>query len=33
VARDGEVETTDTPVRFRVRPGALTVIAAPPEAA
>jgi diacylglycerol kinase family enzyme len=33
VARDGEVETTGTPVRFRVRPQALTVIAPPPEPA
>ena len=32
VARDGEVEMTDTPVRFRVRPRALRVIAPAPEA-
>jgi diacylglycerol kinase family enzyme len=32
VARDGEVEVTDTPVRFRLRPRALQVIAPAPEA-
>jgi diacylglycerol kinase family enzyme len=32
VARDGEVETTHTPVRFRLRPRALAVVAPPPEA-
>jgi diacylglycerol kinase family enzyme len=32
VARDGEVEMTDTPVCFRVRPRALRVIAPAPEA-
>jgi len=31
LARDGEVEMTDTPVRFRVRPRALRVIAPEPE--
>ena len=33
LARDGEVDTVDTPVLFRVRPGALRVYAAPGETA
>ena len=33
LARDGEVDTVDTPVLFRVRPGALRVFAAPGETA
>lgn len=32
LARDGEVEMTDAPVRFRIRPRALRVIAPAPEA-